>query len=156
VGQSACSEERIADGLWRDKRPVLTGGGNSSHWHYRMEIQGVRFDFAHHGSVGTRPWTKPNATSNLAASIFYDHAAQGLPHPHFAIRSHMHQYVDTGSAHPTRVIQTPGWQLATSFIHRIAPGKLADIGGVIITVDGGEASVLPVRSLPTPTPLVRL
>lgn len=157
VGQSACAEERIADGLRRDKRPVIVdkATGTASHWHLRMDIQGVRLDFAHHGRVGTRPWTKPNVTANLAAEIFYDHAAKGIPHPHVAIRSHMHQWVDTHDQHPTRVIQTPAWQLATSFIHRIAAGKLADIGGLLITIDNGEYTVSPVRYSPDPTPVWR-
>lgn len=152
VGQSASGEERIADGLRRDKRPVISeeATGAASHWHLRMELQGVRLDFAHHGRVGTRPWTKPNVTANLAAEIFYDHAAAGIPHPHVAFRSHMHQYVDTGDSHPTRVIQTPAWQLATSFIHRIAAGKLADVGGVLLIIADGEATVKPIRYKPEP------
>ena len=143
VGQSASSEERIAGGLRKDKRPIVSEEktGAASHWHAKMDIQGVRLDFAHHGRVGTRPWTKPNVTANLAAEIFYDHAANNEPHPHIAIRSHMHQLVDTYDLHPTRVIQTPAFQLATSFIHRIAAGKIADVGGVIITIEGGKATV---------------
>ncbi len=143
VGQSASAEERIADGLRRDKRPVIMDEdrGTSSHWHFKMDAQGVRLDFAHHGRVGTRPWTKPNVVANLAAEIFYTHAANGEPHPHIAIRSHMHQLVDTHDQHPTRVIQTPAWQLATSYIHRIAPGALADVGGIIITIRDGNAEV---------------
>lgn len=153
VGQSASAEERIADGLRRDKRPVIGNDdtGTASHWHFKMELQGVRLDFAHHGRVGTRPWTKPNVVMNLAAEIFMDHASQGIPHPHLAVRSHMHQYVDTHDAHPTRVIQTPAWQLASSFIHRIAPGKLADIGGVFLVIQNGELTVKPMRYRPEPT-----
>jgi hypothetical protein len=143
VGQSASAEERIADGLRRDKRPIISDAdtGTASHWHLKMDIQCVRIDLAHHGRVGTRPWTKPNVTANLAAEIFYDHAAAGEPHPHVAIRSHMHQLVDTHDQHPTRVIQTPAWQLATAFIHRIAPGKLADVGGIILVIRNGELAV---------------
>ena len=146
VGQSACAEERIADGLRRDKRPIVTEDrtGSASHWHAKANFHGWRFDFAHHGRVGTRPWTKPNVVMNLAAEIFQDHAQvdfdrNQLPSaPHIAIRSHMHQFVDTGNAHRVRVIQTPAWQLATSFINRIAPGKLAEVGGVIIVIRAGQ------------------
>lgn len=157
VGQSGNAEERIASGLWKDKRPVVRDEARdtASHWHVKLDVQGVRFDFAHHGRVGTRPWTKPNVTANLAAEIFYDHAASGQPHPHLAIRSHMHQWVDTHDQHPTRVIQTAAWQLATSFIHRIAPGKLADVGGVICVVRNGELSVEKVKFTPDPTPTWR-
>jgi hypothetical protein len=141
VGKSAAFEERVALGLKKDGRPVVMSAdtGTASHWHARLDIHGVRFDFAHHGRVGQRPWTKPNVTMNMAAEIFYEHAKHGLPHPHLAIRSHMHQFVDTYHAHPVRAIQTPAWQLPTAFIHRIAPGALADIGGLIITVQPGES-----------------
>jgi hypothetical protein len=157
VGKSACAEERIADGLRRDKRPVISDDetGNASHWHKKLEIDGVRLDWAHHGRVGTRPWTKPNVVANLAAEIFYDHAKDGEPHPHIAIRSHMHQFVDTGTIHPVRVIQTPAWQLATAFIHRIAPGKLADIGGVILLIKDGVPQVIPALYKPSRSPAWR-
>lgn len=160
VGKSAAAEERISDGLRRDKRPVIGDDetGTASHWHKKMEIQGVRFDFAHHGRVGTRPWTKPNVVANLAAEIFMDHAQEDAENnaspsfPHIAVRSHMHQLVDTGQTHKVRVIQTAAWQLATSFIHRIAPGKLADIGGTIILIKDGVADVRHVLFRPTRSP----
>lgn len=154
VGQSGTAEERIASGLSKDKRPVVRDEARdtASHWHVKLDVQGVRFDFAHHGRVGTRPWTKPNVTANLAAEIFYDHAATGQPHPHLAVRSHMHQWVDTHDQHPTRVVQLAAWQLATSFIHRIAPGKLADVGGLICVVKDGALSVEKVKFTPDPVP----
>lgn len=152
VGQSACSEERIADGLRRDKRPVEpnTQTGTASHWHAKLHLfDRWRLDFAHHGRVGTRPWTKPNVVMNLAAEIFMDHAKEDFEKnrqptaPHIAIRSHMHQFVDTGNAHPTRVIQTPAWQLATSFINRIAVGKVGEVGGVIVVIREDRLEVIP-------------
>jgi hypothetical protein len=163
VGKSAAFEERVALGLKKDGRPVVMSSdtGTASHWQARLDIHGVRFDFAHHGRVGQRPWTKPNVTMNMAAEIFYEHARHGIPHPHVAVRSHMHQFVDTYHAHPVRAIQTPAWQLPTAFIHRIAPGALADIGGLIITVQPGESDpatryfVDPVIYRPAPPTLWR-
>lgn len=156
VGHSAAFEERIAMGLKKDKRPVIMDEqtGTASHWHFRMSVQGVRFDFAHHGRVGQRPWTKPNVTANLAAEIFYNHAKHGIPHPHIAIRSHMHQLVDTHDQHPVRVIQTPAWQLATAFVHKVAPAALADVGGLLILVDGGELEIEKVIYTAEPPTLV--
>lgn len=151
VGKSAASEERIADGFRRDKRPIVSDPdtGTASHWHARMDINGVRLSFAHHGRIGSRPWTKINVTANLAAEIFYEHAARGEPHPHLAIRSHFHRHVDTYTAHPVRVIQMPAWQLATSFVHRIAPESLADIGGVVILIrEDGTYTVDPILFKP--------
>jgi hypothetical protein len=152
VGKSAAFEERIASGLRKDKQPVVGDPETkcASHWHLKMDIQGVRLDFAHHGRVGQRPWTKPNVVANLAAEIFYQHAANNIPYPHIAVRSHMHQLVDTHDQHPVRVIQTPAWQLATAYIHRIAPGAIADVGGLIITIQDGQYDVEKVLYKPEP------
>lgn len=157
VGKSACAEERAASGLRADGWPIHSEAatGNASHWHLKLEVEGVRIDCAHHGRVGTRPWTRPNVVTNLAAEIFYSHAATGQPHPHVAIRSHMHQYVDTGGVHPVRVIQTPAFQLATSYVHRIAPGALADVGGVFVVCEDGRAHVEPFLQRPDPVPTWR-
>jgi hypothetical protein len=154
VGKSAAFEERIALGLQKDGRPVVgdPATGTASWWHLRMEVQGVRFDFAHHGRFGQRPWTRGNIVLNYAAEIFYDHAAAGVPHPHVAIRGHQHRFFDTAAAHPTRVIQLPCWQFATAFIHKINPGALPHIGGLLVIVDGGVATVKPVMFTPDPAP----
>ena len=143
VGKSAAYEERVATGLQKDGRDVIgcPDTGTASWWHLRMCVDGVRLDFAHHGRIGTRPWTKGNVVLNLAAQIFYDHAANGEPHPHIAVRSHFHQHFDTYDAHPTRVIQTPAWQLATAHVHRIATESIADVGGVAIVIEDGRAEV---------------
>lgn len=154
VGKSGCHEERIARGLEKDGWPVVTNTetGTASHFHAKLDVQGVRFDFAHHGRVGTRPWTKATGPMTLAAETFYDHAKDGIPHPHLAVRSHFHQWADTYDAHPVRVVQIAAWQLATAFIHRIAPGKLADVGGLIAVVSDGTLSVEKVHFRPDPTP----
>lgn len=131
TGPSGASEEAWARGIQAEK-DVLTD--RWSHWRLRMEVNGVRLDFAHHGRVGTRPWTRTNAIAALAAEIFMEHAANGYPYPHLAIRSHRHVYGDSYTAHPTRVIQTPAWQIKNSFGHKVATESLADIGGVIVVV----------------------
>lgn len=152
VGASACFEERIALGLAKDKRPVVRerGTGNASHWQATMNIQGVRLDFAHHGKHGSRPSTKMNVINALAGDIFMEHCIEGRRHPHIAVRSHMHQYADTFHAYPTRLIQTPAWQLHTAFTHRISTtGKSAHIGGIIITIKDRKVEVEPVIYRPT-------
>lgn len=157
VGKSAAFEERIALGLQKDGRPVCGDPvtGTASWWHLRMEVQGVRLDFAHHGRYGQRPWTRGNVVLNYAAEIFYDHAAEDAyradgetSYPHLAFRSHQHRYFDTAGAHPTRLIQTPAWQLATAYIHRINPGAIAHVGGIIVTIDDGRATVEPILFRP--------
>lgn len=143
VGKSAAYEERIALGLKKDGRPVVGDDdvGTASHWSLNMEVDGVKLNFEHHGRMGQRPWTKPNIVANLAAEIFYEHASRKERWPDISVRSHMHRYVDTYDQHPTRVIQTPAWQLATAFTYRLATPALADIGGLLILIEDGKVSV---------------
>jgi hypothetical protein len=130
VGGEGSSEENWGKAIQACRCPESRSW---SHWRLRHEIHGVRFDFQHHGRTGTRPWTK-GAISALACEIFYEHAASGIPHPHFAIRSHKHNIADSYKDHPVRAIGTPAWQLKTAHGHRVVPESLADVGGIIITV----------------------
>lgn len=157
VGKSAAYEERAAKGLLKDGRPVITDAdtGNASHWSLTLEIQGKRLNFEHHGRMGQRPWTKPNIVANYAAEIFYEYAARGERHPDIAIRSHLHRYVDTYDQHPVRVIQMPAWQLATAFTYRLSTPALADIGGLIITIEDGTVNVEKYLARPTERTVVK-
>jgi hypothetical protein len=158
VGPSACYEERIATGLRKDGRPVVPDdeSGTASHWQARIEVQGVRFDVAHHGAVGTRAWTRNTPVNALAADLFYNSCEDEVPYPHFALRAHMHQFADSGNFAKVRVLQSGAWQHKTAFTHKIAArGKLSHIGGYIITVDNGVADVERKQFKPDPTPLWR-
>ena len=157
VGPAAAYEERIASGLFKDKRPVVKDpeSGTASWWHLPMEIQGQRLSFAHHGRMGQRPWTKHNIPALLAHQIFMERATRELPHYHLAVRSHFHTYVDTHEVSPTRLIQTPAWQLHTEYAWKAVPENLADIGGVLIRIEDGTATVMPHLFLPSPQPAWR-
>lgn len=152
VGPSAAFEERIFLGLKKDGWPVRVdeATGNASHWHWTFAHQGQRLDIAHHGKYGSRPSTKMNTVIALAFDIFTRAAMDGRAHPHLAVRSHMHQFGDTGSAYPTRLIQMPAWQLATAYIHRLNPGAIADVGGIIVIIRDGTLEVRPVIYRPEP------
>lgn len=140
VGKNGSTEEAFARWLHKEgarvpKDPVTK---MYSWWHFRGEIAGNRFDATHHGRIGQRPWTKANAVLNLAAQIFYEHASRGEPHPALSIRSHYHTWQDSYGAHPVRVLQTPAFQLATAYAHRVVPEELADIGGVLLHFEQGK------------------
>jgi hypothetical protein len=131
VGPSGASEEAFARSIKAEQDP---GSKRWSWWHLRLEVFGVRIDAQHHGRTGARPWTRSTGASTLAAEIFYEHAARGIPHPHLAIRSHKHTYIDTFSAHPVRLLATPSFQLKTAFGHKVVPESIADVGGYIVTI----------------------
>ncbi len=152
VGTSATTEEGFARWIANSGVNVPRDPSNDqrSWWHFRGEIGGVRFDVAHHGRMGNRPWTKAGQVGNYAAQILMEHAEAGLPAPHLAIRSHRHVYADTHDLFPVRLIQSPAWQLATAFVHKVAPGAIADIGGHIIEIEDGKCDVETVRYRPDP------
>lgn len=153
VGPSGATEEAFARSIGAEKD---SDTDRWSWWRLRLEVHGVRLDFAHHGRIGTRPWTRMSGVAALAAEIFYEHSANGHPYPHLAVRSHRHVYGDSFTAHPTRVIQTAAFQLKTAFAHRVACESIADIGGLIITVQpDGTFEVTPKLFKPELPPMWR-
>jgi len=100
-----------------------------------LEIDGKLHDLAHHGRVGSRPWTSSAAA--IAVEVCLDCGIQGIPFPDYIWRAHRHIIDDSGLKVPgTRCLTTPSWQLFTSFVYGVAPNtRRSDIGGFI--VDGG-------------------
>lgn len=140
VGQSASAEERIADGLFRDKRPIVRDPDtdSASWWHFRAELNGHLIDITHHGRTGQREHTRMSAASLHAHDIFLSHAKRGERHPDLAIRAHYHRFNDSHDACPTRVITSGAFQLKTGFVHKVAADSIADVGGFIITLRDGK------------------
>lgn len=140
AGISASSEERIADGLRRDKRPIISDPetGAASWWHWRPEIQGVRLDFSHHGRMGRLPRTRGSQLVLYAWDIADEHTSSGHALPHLCFRAHNHKVGDTGRLCPVRVMATGAWQLATEHVHKVSTDSLADVAGGCVVIDGGQ------------------
>lgn len=140
VGSSACAEERIADGLRRDKRPIISNveSGTASHWHWYANIHGVTLDVTHHGRIGQREHTRASQTAAYAHDIHLAYTKRGERPPDLALRAHNHKWADSFDACKPRVVGVGAWQLGTEHVHKVAPDSLADIGGVIITIERGE------------------
>lgn len=131
VGKSAQREEALARWLGAEEDPAT---GAASWWHLRAESNGRLLDFLHHGRLGGRPWTKVTGPGTLAAEIALYSASAGERCPDLAVRSHFHQWADSGDNFPVRVVQIAGWQLSTAFIHRInASAALPSIGALLVT-----------------------
>lgn len=137
VGQSASSEERIADGLRRDKRPVVGDpeSGTASWWHLRMRVHKTLIDITHHGRTGQREHTRTGAAVLHAHDILLAHVKNGHEPPDLCLRAHYHRFNDSYDACPVRVVTSGAWQLATGYVKKVAPDTLADIGGLIVTVN---------------------
>lgn len=151
VGQSAAAEERIADGLRRDKRPVVGDpeSGSASWWHLRMEIDGVLIDVAHHGRTGQREHTRASQAVLHAHDILLSYVKSGDRPPDLCLRGHHHKFNDSGDACPVRVVTSGAWQLKTSYVQKVAADSISDIGGLIVVVKDGKYTVEKVHFKPT-------
>ena len=136
VGESACGEERIADGLRRDKRPIVSdpATGAASLWHWYADIHGVRIDATHHGRIGQREHTRASQIVLYAHDVHLSYTKRGELPPHLAFRGHNHKFADSFDACQPRVIGTGAWQLGTGHVHKVQPDSIADIGGAITVI----------------------
>ena len=141
VGKSAEGEEKIFDGLSRDKRPVIRDSrtGSASWFHFYGLFGNTLLDLAHHGRTGMREHTRSSAASLHAHDIFASYTKRKERAPDLVLRGHYHRWNDSYDACPTRVITVPCWQAATTHVHKIATDSLPDCGGVLITLREGEA-----------------
>lgn len=143
VGQSASSEERIADGLRRDKRPIVSDPdtGAAAWWHWKAELQDVKVDVTHHGRMGQREHTRASQVILYAHDIHLAHTKKGRRPPDLCLRSHNHKVADSFDAVKPRVVGTGAWQLATEHVHKVQPDSISDIQGVLVRIEAGEYDV---------------
>lgn len=133
-GVSASMDETLARELGAEP---ASADGPVSWWHLKAEIEGVRFDDAHHppGGGGRVPWTGPNYANRLAAQTFFEYSERGEKPPHLVVRHHTHRKGDSYDAFPTRALLIPSWQLTTAYGHRIGGGTLP-VGGAYVVCNG--------------------
>lgn len=135
VGKSGSHEETFAADLTNavhDKE-----AGTASWWWLPLEVNGTRFDIAHHGRMGTRQWTRTNALNGLVAQAVFDYAEKGDRMPHLLVRGHRHTLGDTHDTYPIRGIALPSWQLQTAYGNRLSPGSILPIGGIAVICHPG-------------------
>ena len=141
VGRSGGSEEGIARALKAASWPVVEDPdtGMKSSYSRVIQVGNIRFDVKHHGRMGKRAHTKGPYMRWFAQDIFFNHMMDGDDPPDVAVRSHYHQFADSGKIHKikTRAVALPAWQLATEYVHRVAE-SLADIGLVWFEVDDDD------------------
>lgn len=147
VGKSAAAEESVSDRLSKDGFPVIRDmeTNTASWWHFRGEIQGVRLDIAHHGRTGQRSHTRGGAAVLHAWDVLMSHVESGDAPPHLCLRAHYHRFNDSNDACPVRVVTNGAWQFKTAYVHKVAADTLADVGGILVIIDGGEYEVRKVK-----------
>lgn len=131
------------DAIGADLGAVSPGEGVHSYWHLRLNIEGVRFDVAHHPPLGPGrvPWTQQLYATRLAAVAYFDAVKAGEKPPDLYVRGHYHMPGDSYDAYPVRALALPSWQLTTAFGYRIGGGRPYPVGGAIVTCDRGKYEV---------------
>jgi hypothetical protein len=146
-GMSSHLDESVA----RDIGAVMADKDKeiNSFWRLKLDVEGVRFDIAHHppGGGGRVPWTRNNFAAKLAAMSMFDAAEKEQRPPHFFIRGHVHAPGDSYDAFKVRALVLPSWQLSTAYGHRIG-GDPLPVGGAIVTCEDGQATVAKYYSYP--------
>ena len=135
TGKGAWLEEVIA----KDIDAVPTDEGTASWWHMRRKAAGVRFDIAHHASMGHLPWTEKNAANKVAAIIMWRYMIDMEElYPHITLRNHNHRYADSGGNYKTFAICGRAWSTATDYTYRTGKeNSPSDIGAdAFICKDG--------------------
>lgn len=140
TGRGCASDERIAE----DMGAVPARDSAYSHYHLRLNVDGVLLDVAHHGpGPGVRAWTKENSLYHTVKSIYLDCIEESRPVPDAWVRSHFHQWVNpqtySGNHGTITGFLTPAFQLTTPFgIKKSKAIKNASVGMLIIVVKDGK------------------
>jgi hypothetical protein len=139
TGKSGWIEEMIAKDFDNTIRPGKAETP-ASWYHLRNIFDGVRFDVAHHASMGSMPWTEKNAANAAATKIMWRYLIDmKQPAPHIALRSHNHRFCDSGNNYETRVIMLDAWTVRTEFIYRIGgENTVASVGSSVFLCDKGK------------------
>lgn len=104
-----------------------------------LQIEGVRFDMAHHPQRGAQLAHTLRALPGVeSASIAMDYWTMGEPVPDVAIRGHLHAKGDSGRAYKPHTFLLPAWTgRPTAYIHRKGKGhQVRQVGGLWFLVDG--------------------
>lgn len=139
TGKSNWLEEAIA----KDIDISIPDNNTQSHYQFRSEIDGVRVDFAHHASMGSKPWTFRKAAIDVGEVVLAEYLINmGEPAPNIVGRSHNHRYADSGGnfkeRHDMLVILSRCWQGKTEFVYRIGrENSVPSIGGHAFIIDHG-------------------
>jgi hypothetical protein len=135
VGPSGEQEELLARAL--DAKPDAEG--NSARWELYLDLHGHLIHITHHiGTTGSSAYESTAVYKEMVES-YMDAGRWGRKPPQVIVRSHRHRHlkVETPSRDGHSIVTvTPGWQLRTPFVYRLAGARQSQpqIGGVLIRV----------------------
>lgn len=124
----------------RELGAVRNAAGWRSDYRWRIDVGGVIVDCAHHITGNGVPWTAGNNVRRALMTTVLRAIERDETPPHLLIRSHVHQ-PERFEFGGRRIYITPSFKLRDEYAHKIGV-SLAPIGGLLITVDNGEAEVI--------------
>ena len=125
--------------------------GQFSKWEWWIEWREKLIYATHHTSTAAVYPLTPLYRQMNEAKV---RAAAGWLLPDCDLRSHVHACNALQDKAGRWMATAPAWQLKTAFAHKVAPGSLPDIGGLLLTLD--EDQKLEVRKKLYPLPLPRV
>lgn len=139
VGPGHAEEERLAQRLGAKR----DSDGHYSRMQLWINLQGHLINFDHHiGTTGSSAY-ESTAVGKEMVENYVESGRWGYQPAQVIVRSHRHRYYKTEQygdkgLHISTV--TPGWQLKTPYVYRLAGGRLAppQIGGVLIRAGDEE------------------
>lgn len=141
-GKSCHMEELVAGDI---DNAVPFNNKINSWWYLPLEVEGVRFDIAHHTQMGNNESTRGYVAQRLAVNTMTKYTKRSERFPDVVIRSHVHRWGDSYDEFPIRAVITPAWCMASSFIHKVSPGDKAEIGAIIFHCDNGKYEIEKVK-----------
>lgn len=140
VGRGGSLEEQLAREYTSDFLIPDKASGTKTWWRWQPEIEGVKFDIAHHPATASRrPWTKDAAAARMSALLRIEYLEAGLPVPDIAIRSHVHCTASSSRFSKPEVFITPPWELTSHYGHRLgSTSPIEPVGGLIFVLEDGK------------------
>jgi hypothetical protein len=137
VGQSGQDEEKLA----RELGAVPNDEGQYARfdlWKRVGNADGPLCHILHHISTSGRAAYESSAPQAELIAEFAEAGQSGEVPPDYAIQSHRHRFIKVQNPSAERSekadIVTPGWQLKTPYVYKIAGGRTAQpqMGGILI------------------------
>ena len=135
VGQSGEHEENLARAL--GAKP--DSDGHSARWELWLDLHGHLIHLTHHVGVSGSSSYESTAPFKEMVEGYVDAGRWDRKPPQVIVRSHRHRHIEVRT--PSRdghsiVTVTPGWQLKTPFVYRMAGARQSQpqVGGILIRV----------------------
>jgi hypothetical protein len=140
VGPTGENEERLAEIIGAVPNEI----GNYARWELWSEMDnGILCHFSHHIGTTSSSGYESTAVYKEMVEAFNEAGRWNNKPPNIVARSHRHRQFETkivGDNGYYIALVSPGWQLKTPFVHRLASGRAStpQIGGVLIRINEEE------------------